>query len=117
MRNFKKLLIWQKGMEIVKATYELTEKLPGEEKFGLTSQMRRCAVSIPSNIAEGSCNRSKKHYHHYIEIATGSSFELETQALICKEISLLTEEQTHPLLHLIEEEQRMLTSFINKLKN
>ncbi|WP_417601708.1 four helix bundle protein [Owenweeksia hongkongensis] len=117
MRNFKKLLIWQKGMEIVKATYELTNKLPTEEKFGLTSQMRRCAISVPSNIAEGSCDRSKKHYQHYIEIATGSSFELETQALICKEIGFVSEEHIQPLLLLIEEEQKMLTSFINKLKD
>lgn len=116
MRNFKQLLIWQKGMEIVKATYELTKNLPNEEKFGLTSQMRRCAISIPSNIAEGSCNRSRKHYHHYIKIATGSAFEVETQAIICKDIDLLESDKVQYLLDLIEEEQKMLTGFINKLK-
>ncbi len=115
MRNFKKLLIWQKGMQIVRETYAVTAKLPSEEKFGLISQMRRCSVSIPSNIAEGSCNRSTKQYRHYIEIATGSAFELETQTLICKEVELLKQEEIDNLLQLIEEEQKMLTSFLDKL--
>lgn len=115
MRNFKKLLVWQKGMEVVRNIYSISNELPSEEKFGLISQMRRAAVSIPSNIAEGSCKRSQKQYHYYIQIATGSAFELETQLLICKEVGFLSEEQIEHCLNGIKEEQKMLTVFADRL--
>lgn len=115
MRNFKKLKIWEKGMTIVTETYALTKQLPADEKFGLTSQTRRAAVSIPSNIAEGSCKKSQKEYRYFIETATGSGFELETQLLICKQVGYLNGQNVETLLELIMEEQKMLTRFSDRL--
>jgi len=76
MKNFKQLTVWQKSMNLVVETHQLSKSLPNEEKFGLISQMNRAAVSIPSNIAEGSSRRSDKDYARFLEIALGSSFEL-----------------------------------------
>src|SRR5690348_1577431 len=87
MRNFKELKIWQKGFEIAIDTYRLIESFPASEKFSLTQQATRAAVSIPSNIAEGSSRTSEKDYKKYIEISLGSSFELETQLLIAKAVN------------------------------
>lgn len=87
MRNFYDYEIWQKSIAITKAIYTLTKKLPESEKYGLLSQMRRAAVSISSNIAEGSSRSSDKDFARFLEISIGSSFELETQVIIGKEIS------------------------------
>ena len=87
MRNFKELKIWQKGFEIAVDTYKLTETFPPTEKFSLAQQATRAAVSIPSNIAEGSSRFSEKDYKRFIEISLGSSFELETQLLIAKAVN------------------------------
>ncbi|HSH50673.1 MAG TPA: four helix bundle protein [Bacteroidales bacterium] len=78
MKNFKKLKIWQKGFKIVIETYNITKEFPKDEKFTLTNQVNRSAVSITSNIAEGSSRRSQKDYFRFIEIALGSCFELES---------------------------------------
>jgi four helix bundle protein len=78
MRNFRNLQVWAEAMEIVKDVYHITEKLPKDEKFGLTSQMRRAAISIPANIAEGSSRRTSVDFARFLDIALGSSFELET---------------------------------------
>ena len=116
MRNFKELLIWQKGIEIVRISYQISKQLPSEEKFGLVSQLIRAAVSIPSNIAEGSSRSSTKEYKHYLEIALGSTFEVETLTIIIRdlfnEITI-----TDRLIEMIIEEQKMLSSFISKLKS
>jgi four helix bundle protein len=116
MRDFKKLLIWQKAMELVVAVYKSVEKFPKEEKYGLRSQVTRCAVSIAANIAEGSAKSSQKEYRYYSEIALGSSFELETHILIVEKLEWLLQKEIKELLKLVAEEQRMLSSFINKLK-
>ena len=87
MRNFKELKIWQKGIEIASETYKIISHFPTSEKYGLSSQMTRSAVSIASNIAEGSSRKSEKDYHRFIEIALGSCFELETQLVIAKAVS------------------------------
>lgn len=84
MKNFKELRIWQKGIEIAVKSYKATETFPEQEKFGITSQITRAGVSIPSNIAEGSSRKSVKDYARFIEISLGSSFELETQLLIAR---------------------------------
>ncbi|MDQ6814220.1 MAG: four helix bundle protein, partial [Bacteroidota bacterium] len=86
MRNFKELKIWQKGFDIAVDAYKLTASFPSSEKFGLNSQMTRAAVSIPSNIAEGSSRKSDKDYHRFVEISLGSAYELETQLLIAKAV-------------------------------
>ena len=116
MRNFKELLIWKKGIEIAIDIYKLTGTFPASEKFGLISQMTRCAVSISSNIAEGSSRKSEKDYHRFIEIALGSCFELETQLVIAKAVNFVTEAAYVSLLSKITEEQKMLHSFMTTLK-
>jgi four helix bundle protein len=78
MRNFRNLQVWAEAMELVKDVYQITENLPKDEKFGLTSQMRRAAISIPANIAEGSSRRTSVDFARFLDIALGSSFELET---------------------------------------
>ncbi len=94
MRNFRELEIWKDSIEIVKAIYSLTKELPDIEKYGLISQMNRCSVSIPSNIAEGCSKDSQKDFVRYLQIALGSTFELETQIVICKELGYLNNSET-----------------------
>lgn len=115
MKNFKKLAIWQKGMLIVELTYRMTASFPNTEKFELTSQCQRAAVSIPSNIAEGSSRRSQKDEFRFMEIALGSSFELETQVLIAQMREYSTPEIFKKLLDEIDQEQRMLMSYMDKI--
>jgi four helix bundle protein len=115
MRDFKKLLIWQKAMEIVAAAYKIAEQFPSEEKYGLRSQGTRCAVSIAANIAEGSSRHSEKEYRHFCEISLGSCFELETHCLIAVKLGIVKESELTNLLSVIEEEEKMLTAFIKTL--
>lgn len=85
MKNFKALKVWQKGFEIAVKCYTLTSGFPPTEKFGMTSQINKASISIPSNIAEGSSRRSARDYYRFLEIALGSCFEIETQLLIAKQ--------------------------------
>lgn len=116
MRNFKQLRIWQKGFEIAIDSLKLTASFPKEERFGLASQINRSAVSIPSNIAEGSSRSSNKDYTRFIEISLGSSFELETQILIADAANFGEREVRKRLLKNIDEEQKMMMSFMKKLQ-
>ena len=113
--NFKKLKIWQMGLEIAKSILDLTDTFPTFEKFGLKSQMDRCSISIPSNIAEGS-SRTNKSFSHFIDISLGSSFELQTQLLLSKHRNYLTEEAAEELENKIEDWQRATMVFQNTLK-
>jgi four helix bundle protein len=115
MRNFKQLKIWQKGFDIVVKSFKLTNGFPKEEKFGMSSQITRAAVSISSNIAEGSSRSSEKDYNRFIEIALGSSFELETHFLISATVNFGDAMMRNEILNDIDEEQKMLISFMNKL--
>ncbi|WP_240321052.1 four helix bundle protein [Kordia sp. SMS9] len=115
MHNFKKLNIWIDGMEIVSETYKLTKTFPDNEKFGLTSQMNRCAVSIPSNIAEGTSKSSDKHFNKYLEDSLGSAFELETQLIIAYREKYLTEEKYNILIKKINQLQKMISGFKSRL--
>ncbi|GAA5041118.1 four helix bundle protein [Marivirga lumbricoides] len=115
MHNFKKLKIWEKSMELSLLIYRITNDLPSEEKFGLTSQVRRCAVSIPSNIAEGSSRDSKKEFARFLSIAIGSSFELETQLLLSRKLNFITESDFNIVELSLTEIQKMLNSFIKSL--
>ena len=93
MRNGRKhhsLLVWQEGMNIVELVYQITSTFPSSEKFGLISQMQRCAVSIPSNIAEGAARGSDKEFARFLKIARGSLSELETQLLISERLGFIT---------------------------
>lgn len=117
MKNFKQLKIWQKGFEIATKMYLLVEHFPDKEKFGLASQLTRAAVSIPSNIAEGSSRTSEKDYMRFLEIALGSCFEVETQLLIADQVLLGKKELNNEMLGLLDEEQKMIMSFIKRIKN
>lgn len=115
MRNFKQLKIWQTGFEIAVGSINLTKSFPKEEKFSLTSQINRSAVSIPSNIAEASSRSSNKDQNRFLEVALGSSFELETQLLIAAAVDMGAKEPQEKLLTHIDAEQKMLMSYMNKL--
>lgn len=116
MRNFKQLKIWQQGFDIAVKTIQFASTLPNTEKFGLCSQMTRAAISIPSNVAEGSSRTSDKDYGRFIEFALGSSFELETQILIAQQVQFGNNEFANTILKDIDEEQKMLGGFMNKLQ-
>jgi len=115
MRNFRNLEIWNKGIALVKRIYVLTELLPEKEKFGLTSQMQRCAVSIPSNIAEGCSRNSEMEYKRFLEIAIGSAFELETQLILCSEIGYIKNEMFEYELKELNALQKQTNSLISKI--
>jgi len=113
--DYKKLKIWELGMKISSKSYSVIRNFPNDEKFGISSQISRCSVSIPSNIADGS-SRSDKSFSHFIDIALGSSFELETQLLIFLERQYLSKEQFQEIETMIAEFQKMAKSFKFKLK-
>ena len=92
VHNFKELQVWQKSMELAEFVHQLTSSFPKEEKYGLTSQIQRCAVSVPSNISEGSGRVSIKEFQHFISIAMGSLFELETQVLLASRFNYISTE-------------------------
>jgi four helix bundle protein len=95
MHNFKELKVWKESMELARKIYKVTKLFPNEEKFGMTSQLRRCSVSIPSNIAEGCGRNSNKEFGHFLNISIGSSYELETQILLATDFEYLTIEQSN----------------------
>ena len=113
INSFKDLIVWQKSMILAKDIYLITESLPKSEVYGLMSQIRRSAVSIPSNIAEGSKRGTAKDYCQFLKIAQGSGAELETQFLLLMDIYANID--TRKELSLLTEVQRMLTTIIKKL--
>lgn len=115
MRNFKELKIWQKGFQIAIKSFKLISTFPKEEKYGISSQVTKAAVSIPSNVAEGSSRSSEKDYNRFVEISLGPTFELETQLLIAEAVNYGDKELRNEMLKDIDEEQKMLISFMNKL--
>ena len=117
MSNFSDLLIWQKSMVLVTKIYTVTNSFPKEEVFGLTSQIKRSAISIPSNIAEGLGRESSQEFLRFLKISIGSLFELQTQLEIAKNIIYLDEETFNNLYEDTRELERMIVSFTNKIKN
>jgi four helix bundle protein len=115
MHNFKKLDIWVKSMNLVTEIYRITNSFPNHERFGLTSQMQRSAVSIPSNIAEGSAKSSNKDFSRFLEMSIGSSFELETQIILATNLGYLDSENSITIQNKISEIQKMIIGFKNKL--
>lgn len=115
--NFKKLQIWLESIELVTDNYNFTTTLPDYEKFGLKSQLNRCAVSIPSNIAEGTSKRTNKHFIKYLEDSLGSAFEWETQLIICKNLHFISEEKFDFFERKIQKIQQKISNFIDKLDN
>jgi len=117
IQSYKDLQIWQKGFQIVIAGYKLVNSFPQEELYALTSQIKRASVSVPSNIAEGYGRNKGKSFNHFIDIARGSLYELETQLLLSKELEFVADNELfEQILNLIEEESKMINSFSKKLK-
>ena len=115
VKGYRELIVWQKAMDLVEETYRLVKFLPKEELYSLSDQMRRAAVSIPSNIAEGQQRNSTKEFVKFLSIAQGSIAELETQYLICTRLKYLTVSQTQPTLDLCAELGRMINGLTSKL--
>ena len=113
--TYKDLILWQKAMELVKLTYLLIRKLPKEETYALSDQMRRAAISIPSNIAEGNGRKSKTEYIRFLDISRGSLFELETQLNIGVMLELFNDNDVKEIFGLITEVNKMINSLITKL--
>jgi four helix bundle protein len=116
MRDFRKLNVWQDGINLAKETYRLSDLLPAEEKFGLKSQICRASVSVPSNIAEGCSRNSQFEFKRFLEIAMGSAFEMETQFIIIKELNLIKEEKLATIFDMLNKEQRSINNLINRIK-
>ena len=115
MHNYNNLQIWQQAMDLVEDIYKLTASFPIEEKFGLVSQMTRAAVSIPSNIAEGAGRNSDKDFAHFISIAIGSLYELNTQIVLSERLGYINQIQSQELQKKLDNLQRKSVSFKSKL--
>ncbi|PHN04645.1 four helix bundle protein [Flavilitoribacter nigricans] len=115
MHNFRKLHVWNDAMELAGELYELLEKFPNEEKYGLVSQMKRCAVSIPSNIAEGAGRNTKGEFRQFLGIATASSYELETQLLLSRRMKFIGETDIDHVLPKLHALQKRIYKFKNTL--
>jgi four helix bundle protein len=115
IKSFKDLRIWQEGIKLVKDIYLLSKKLPKDEIYGLSSQMRRCAVSIPSNIAEGFRRYHNKEYKQFLYITLGSCAELETQVIISHELEYIKEEIKEEITKKIQYICKMVSRLIQKL--
>ena len=113
--SYRDLMVWQKSMSLALATYELTEQFPKSEMYGLSSQMRRAAVSIPSNIAEGKARGTRKDYRHFLLNSFGSGAELETQIEIAKRLSFGKNLDYTKVDNLLTEVMKMLNVLTNKL--
>jgi four helix bundle protein len=116
MHNFEKLKIWQKAMDVAVEVYNVSLLLPNDEKFNLIHQIKKCAVSIPSNIAEGSGRNSNKEFIQFLGIANGSTFELITQLILAKRLNLVNEEIIQSIINQLVEISNMSFSFQKSLK-
>jgi four helix bundle protein len=116
MHNFRQLQIWKEGMEMAKQVYLLLAKFPSSEKFGMISQISRCAVSVPSNIAEGSSRSSDKEFAHFLSIALGSLFELETQLLLAIELEIISKNEIEPIIESVIQLEKKISAFKKTLK-
>ena len=115
VKTYRDLIVWQKAMKLVTEIYRHTKSFPEDERFGLTSQLRRCSISIPSNVAEGYGRNSTQDYIRYLRIANGSLFELQTQLEIALNLGFLSDESFSILFESSREIERMLSSLIKKI--
>jgi len=116
MKTYREIICWQKAITLVKSIYELTNSFPQSEQFGLTSQLRRASVSIPSNIAEGFGRGSNKDFRRFLDISRGSLFELQTQLYIAKELGFIISKSYDMIYEQSREVERILIGFINSLR-
>jgi len=117
MHNFKELIVWQKSRCLVNDIYKLTQKFPVDEKFGLTQQIRRAAVSIPSNIAEGSGRGTNNDFLHFIDIANGSAFEVETQLYLALDLEYISQSEFEDIAKKLLDVERLIYNFKKSLSN
>ena len=116
MHNFKELHIWQKSRVLVNEVYLLLANFPQDEKFGIAQQMKKAAISIPSNIAEGAGRSSDKDFNKFLDIAIGSAFELEAQLYLAFDLNFISSEQLKIILLKVEELEKMIHGFKKRLK-
>lgn len=117
VNTYKDLIVWQKAMKMTTFLYKIIKKLPKEETYTLSDQMRRAAISIPSNIAEGFDRNSKKEYLQFLYIANGSVCELETQLILCVNINYLSEAEIQPIMNLLSEIGKIIMTITKKLNS
>jgi len=117
VKSYKDLIVWQKAMDMTESLYRIVKKLPKEETYALSDQMRRAAISIPSNIAEGFGRNSKKEYLQFLYIANGSICELETQLMLCVRANYLNETEIQPIMCLLSEIGKILMTITKKLSS
>ena len=115
--SYRDLIAWRKAMDLVTDIYRVTRSFPRDELYGLTNQLRRAAVSVPSNIAEGQARFSRKEFHHFLSQARGSLVEIETQLLIAQNLAYLSQNQTRPLLDKAAELGKVLNGLIASIKS
>lgn len=116
VQSYRELIVWQKAMELVKLVYDLTRKFPKEELFGLTSQIRKAVVSVPSNIAEGQGRRSTKEFLRHLSIAYGSLLETETQTIVAEMQNYISSEESSEVLQKAAEVGRLTSGLVNSLE-
>ena len=114
VHTYRDLIAWQKAMDLVEMVYRATKLFPKEELYGLTSQVRKAAVSVPSNIAEGQGRGSSKVFHHFLSIANGSLLEVETQVTIAQRLGYIDHDQVQPILALSNEITRIIYGLMKK---
>lgn len=117
INSYRDLTVWQKSYELSLQIYKLTRNFPREELYGLISQIRRCAVSIPSNIAEGYARQRRLEYIQFLQISFGSGAELETQLSIAKDLKYVSDDEFQKVNGLLQEVMKMLNSLIGKLRD
>jgi four helix bundle protein len=117
LMSHKNQFIWQRAVKLALNCYQLTQHFPKSELYGLTSQIRRCSVSIPSNIAEGYGRVSNKEYVRFLQIANGSVRELDTQLIIAREAGLISKELINPVIEEVDEMQKIMTATLQKVEN
>lgn len=115
IKSYKDLVAWQKAMQLVTDIYNITKSFPKEEIYGITNQLRRCSISIPSNLAEGSSRRSTQEFIRFINISCGSLAELETQIIASKNLGYITHEQEKHISDKTDELSRILQGLYNSL--
>lgn len=117
MHNIKKLKIWNDSIDLCVDVYKALADMPNDERYGLSSQIKRSAVSIPSNIAEGAGREREKEFYNFLNIAYGSSYELQTQLIISERLNFISMEVNEPLLNKLDEVQKMVYVFKENIKN
>ena len=113
--SYRELIVWQKAIELAKAVYSFSQGLPREEVYGLASQLRRAAISVPSNIAEGQARRTTGEFVHFLSMAEGSLAEIDTQLVLAVELGFASQERAAPASALVSECQRMLRALRTKV--